>query len=430
MKFVYALAVVVWAASAVSAQVVRGTPSIALPALAAPHLSAPSIAAPLTAIPELRVLGVPGPGVTPAHIEAIKALAIQTGSAIVIHGSRQTGFSHHTGKPFTPSADLNLGVIGSPDKIQSIQWDGPKIAVASVEDAVGRGHLVVAPAPVQLSGDIGLLQKYARRWRTDEQLTKLAATPASPKFRFAVIGDAEPGRFWFSRTLFNLPGVFWRLLKRADASRPDFILQLGDMVSRGTVANFRAFIRGLYLVRPKTPYLTMIGNHDRHKPHGITNDRVYRTTFGSTDYSFTRGGWRFVVVDSSAGRITWPQLAWLAGQLSPTVPTVVFTHIPPAQLSEWTDWGSMKGAGGFKEGSEIFMRLMSANKVARVYMGHIHGLGTLERGGVKYVLSGGGGSPLYPGPKLRLHHWLSVEAGPQGLVETVHAADGSTFPLR
>ena len=77
------------------------------------------------------------------------------------------------------------------------------------------------------------------------------------------------------------------------------------------------------------------------------------------------------------------------------------------------------------------MSLMSANKVARVYMGHIHGLGVLERGGVKYVLTGGGGSPLYPGPvKQRLHHWLSVEAGPEGLVETVHTADGSTFPLR
>jgi len=104
------------------------------------------------------------------------------------------------------------------------------------------------------------------------------------------------------------------------------------------------------------------------------------------------------------------------------VPTVVFTHIPPAPLSEWTDWGALKGAGGFKEGSQAFMDLMTVNKVARVYMGHIHGLGTLERGG---------GSPLFPGPvKKKLPHWLSVEAGPNGLVETVHAADGSSFPLR
>ena len=99
------------------------------------------------------------------------------------------------------------------------------------------------------------------------------------------------------------------------------------------MANFWAFTRGLFSAGPKTPYLTALGNHDRHKPHGVTNDRLYRATFGSPDYSFTRGGWRFVVVDSSAGRMTKAQLEWLAGQLDPAVPTVIFTHIPPAPLS-------------------------------------------------------------------------------------------------
>ena len=246
-----------------------------------------------------------------------------------------------------------------------------------------------------------------------------------------MIGDAEPGRFWFSRKLFNEPGVFWRLLSRANVSSPDFILQLGDMVSRGTVSNFWSFIRGLASAGLRSPYLTVLGNHDRFKPHGVTNDDVYRATFGSPDYVFERGGWRFVVVDSSAGRILPSQLAWLSSVLDAKVPTVVFTHIPPAPLSEWTDWGRFKGAGGFKQGAAEFMALLSERKVSRVYMGHIHGLGTLVRGGVTYVLTGGGGSPLYPGPvKRKLHHWLSVEAGPDGLVETVHAADGTSSPLR
>lgn len=434
MNVVYALAAVLTAAGAASAQVVvtRALPSApSVSALSVPALAAPSIADfPLgPSLFGLRVLGVPGPGLTPAHIEAAKALAVRTGEAVFIHGSRQTGFSYHTGLPFSPSADLNLGVIGP----SHIPWDGKSARAASIEDAVGRGHLVVAPAPLRLPRDLEALRHQARKWRTDEQLTKLAASPRSSgeKFRFAVIGDAEPGRFWFSRNLFNTPGVFWKLLARADRSGADFIFQLGDMVSRGTTFNFWTFIRGLFSVGPQTPYLTAIGNHDRHKPHGITNDRVYRAAFGSPDYAFDRGGRRFIVLDSSAGRVTPVQLAWLAGLLNPDVPTVVFTHIPPAPLSEWTDWGALKGAGGFKEGSEAFMRLMSANKVQRVYMGHIHGLGVLERGGVKYVLTGGGGSPLYPGPvKQRLHHWLSVEAGPGGLIETVHAADGSSFPLR
>ncbi|OGR96348.1 MAG: hypothetical protein A2V88_14510 [Elusimicrobia bacterium RBG_16_66_12] len=288
-------------------------------------------------------------------------------------------------------------------------------------------------APVRPRGEFETLQEYARPWRTNAQLAKLAAAPHGPggSFRFAVIGDAEPGRFWITRRLFSKPGVFWRLLARADRSGSDFIFQLGDMVSRGTSAGFLAFIRGLFASGTRTPYLTALGNHDRHKPHGVTHDRMYRAAFGSPDYSFTRGGWRFVVVDSSVGRVTEAQLKWLEGELDPAVPAVVFTHIPPAPLSEWTDWGRLKGAGGFKEGGEEFMRLMSAKKVARVYMGHIHGLGVLERGGVKYVLTGGGGSPLFPGPvKRRLHHWLSVEVLPEGLTETVHADDGSSFPLR
>lgn len=419
MTVVFALAAAFAAAGAAPAQVLARLPPSAPPvspsALVAPVLSAPAIGE-LPLAPSLlgtRVLGVPGPGVTPEHLAAVKALAERTGEARFIHAG-------------------GVGVIGAPAQAPDL-WDGRAARAATIEDAVGLGHLVVAPAPARLTRDLEALRHQARRWRTDEQLARLAATPrpSGEAFRFAVIGDAEPGRFWFSRTLFNTPGVFWKLLARADRSDSDFIFQLGDMVSRGTTFNFWSFIRGLFSAGPKTPYLTAIGNHDRHKPHGITHDRAYRAAFGSPDYAFDRGGRRFIVLDSSAGRVTPAQLAWLEGLLAPGVPTVVFTHMPPAPLSEWTDWGSLKGAGGFKEGSEAFMRLMSANKVQRVYMGHIHGLGVLERGGVKYVLTGGGGSPLFPGPvKTRLHHWLSVEAGPGGIVETVHAADGTSFPLR
>jgi hypothetical protein len=421
MNVMYALAAAFAAAGAASAQVIvprlpaMSAPSISAPALQAPALSAPSVELPL--MPSLlgtRILGVAAPGVTPAHIEAVKVMAEQSGTPVVIRGIR--------------GAVLDLAVVGAPRDM----WDG-KDSYASIEDAVGLRHMVVAPAPGALPGALGVLQKNARPLRTDEQLAKLASTSRAPSdsFRFAVIGDAEPGRFWISRKVFGKPGVFWRLLAHADRSGSDFIFQMGDMVSRGTPSRFWAFLRKMFVVNPRTPYLTAIGNHDRHKPHGITNDRVYRAVFGGTNYSFTRGGWRFVVVDSSAGRVTKAQLEWLAGQLDPAVPTVVFTHIPPAPLSEWTDFGGVKGAGGFKEGSQAFMDLMSANKVSRVYMGHIHGLGVLERGGVKYVLTGGGGSPLFPGPvKVRLHHWLSVEAGPDGIVETVRADDGTSFPLR
>jgi 3',5'-cyclic AMP phosphodiesterase CpdA len=412
-----------------------------LPAYALPIL--PAASAPLSAAPAT-VMGNPGPGVTPAHVAALQRLADATNQAWFIHGSRQTGTRHKDGSAFTAASDLDLGVIGPPDTIFqhfNAAWDGvpdvthgPMASAPSAEVAVARGHLVVAPQSPEPAGELGAARSLAAPFRTTEQLTRLTKTTRAPgeTFRFTVIGDAEPGRFWFSRALFNKnPDAFWQLLSRADRSGSDFIVQLGDMVSRGIIRNFVEFFRRLRAAALGTPYLTVIGNHDRHSPHGVTNDRVYRSLFGGTDYAFTRGGWRFVTVDTSAGRLTAEQLAWLRETLSEDMPTIVFTHMPPAPLGEWTDFAGRKGAGGFKEGSDEFMRLMSERGVSRVYMGHVHGLGVLDRGGVRYVLTGGGGSPLFPGPvKERLHHALSVEVEPNGLIETVHPLDGKPFPLR
>jgi 3',5'-cyclic AMP phosphodiesterase CpdA len=281
--------------------------------------------------------------------------------------------------------------------------------------------------------DLAPVVRLAEPFRTENQLARLAERPRAEgeRYRFAVIGDAEPGRFWFSRALFNRDrDAFWsKLLPRADRSGADFIMQLGDMVSRGIPRNFRAFFARLRAAAPRTPYLTVIGNHDRRSPHGETDSIVYRALFGPTDYSFERAGRRFVVVDNSAGKITPAQLDWLREQLKGDKPAIVFTHMPPAPLTEWTDFGAL-GTGGFKDGAREFMRLMSERKVARVYMGHVHGFGVLERGGVRYVLTGGGGSPLFPGPvKERFHHSLTVDDGPDGIVETVHRADGTSFRL-
>ena len=399
-------------------------------------------AAPLAAAPPA-VAGVPGPGVAPAHVIAVQRLADETGRAWFIHGSRQTGTRRRDGAAFTAASDLDLGVVGEPSDMAEAsreRWDGvpdavhgPDAFAPSVEEAAASGHLVVSPRRAPAAGLHGWLQRAAAPWRTASQLARLsgAPRPAGEPFRFAVIGDAEPGRFWIWRKLFNrAPGAFWRLLARADASGPDFIVQLGDMVSRGVVRNFVDFFVRLRAAAPRAPYLTVIGNHDRRSPHGVTDSAVYRSLFGGTNYAFERGGWRFVVVDSSARRITRDQLAWLDRTLAADKPTVVFTHMPPAPLGEWTDFGR-KGSGGFKEGAAEFMRLMSERKVARVYMGHVHALGVLDRGGVRYVLTGGGGSPLFPGPvRTRLHHALTVDVGADGPVETVHPLDGAPYLLR
>ena len=197
------------------------------------------------------------------------------------------------------------------------------------------------------------------------------------------------------------------------------------MVTRGLAKDFRELFSLLERAGARLPFLTVLGNHDRHKPHGVTNARLYETLLGPANYWFDRGGVRFVVVDSSAGRVLPKQLAWLEKALATEKTKIVFTHMPPLPLRAWT-----RGVGGFKAGSAEFMELMSRHRVSRVYMGHIHGLDTIDRDGVRYVLSGGGGSPLYPGPVKRvLHHALEVEVDASGVREIVHPLEGAPFPL-
>lgn len=378
------------------------------------------------------VVGEPGPGITPLHVSGVQRLADRIGAPLFMYGSRQSGTSVHTGKPWRPSSDLDLGVVGGAEELfhaYGAPWrhvpdilHPPMTLASSLGEAVERGGLVVLPRPgrrVEEQSAVSDLQMKFEDWATRNQLTRLAETKRgdAETFSFALIGDSEPGRFWWSRALFNKPGIFRKILSAANESSADFILQLGDMVSRGTPGRFRRFLEELGAAGLLKPYLTVIGNHDRRKPHGLTDSHLYRALFGGTNYWFERGGYRIIIVDSSAGQVTKGQLEWLERSLNTPRRKIVLTHIPPASLP-WTT----AGLGGFKKGAEAFMDLMARAKVDRVYMGHIHGYGEHDDRGVKYVLTGGGGSALFPGAKVdrREHHWLTVTAGPGGVTETLH----------
>jgi len=271
------------------------------------------------------------------------------------------------------------------------------------------------------------LEDASAPWRTSSQLERLAHKPAASDgaVRFAVLGDAEPGRFWIWRRLFNVPGVFERQLKDVQRRRLDFTMQLGDMVSRGTDRNFLAFFRDLARWGVSKPYLTVIGNHDRRFPHGVSDSRLYRSLLGRTNYCFDRGPARFVVLDSSTQRLRSRQLDWLARVLDTRLRKAVFMHMPPASLREWTDFGGLRGIGGFRRGADRLLDILSERRTDRVYLGHIHGFGVQDLRGVRFVLTGGGGSPLFPsGVRDRFHHYLVVRVSPDGFRETVRFLDG------
>ena len=280
-------------------------------------------------------------------------------------------------------------------------------------------------------------------------LARLA--PAGGAFSFGVIGDAEHGRFWWERVFSPEKAAFvnqWRALQAAGV---DFAFQLGDFVSEGTAENYRAHVKVVSAEAAK-PLLRCIGNHDRARPNGDADKSLYDAVFGARDYYFDHGGWRFVSLDSSDRKVTTAQLAWLKAALAVPGPKVLFTHVPPAYIKSLTplkevgeleapttDKDADKSAlsdfftNYFKDGASEFEDLVSNGGVKAVYMGHIHAFWAADHRGVRYIISGGGGSPLYPlppgYPKKKFAHVLRVLADKNGLTETVVPYKGAPFVL-
>jgi 3',5'-cyclic AMP phosphodiesterase CpdA len=288
----------------------------------------------------------------------------------------------------------------------------------------------------------------------DAMLARLTPLPTGAPFTFGVIGDAEHGRFWWERIFSPEKAAFLNQWRALQAAGVDFAFQLGDFVSEGDAELYRDHV-SLVEREAVKPLLRCPGNHDRSRPNGEADKNLYDAVFGPRDYYFDRSGWRFVSLDSSDRKVTGTQLAWLKAALAVPGPKVIFTHVPPdyiksiaplkevGELEAWStdlvEQGNQKSAlsdfftNYFKDGSSEFEELVSNNGVKAVYMGHIHAFWAADHRGVRYIISGGGGSPLYPlppgYPKKRFAHTLNVAVNPSGLVETVVPYKGAPFVL-
>ncbi|MBI5595683.1 MAG: metallophosphoesterase [Elusimicrobia bacterium] len=313
----------------------------------------------------------------------------------------------------------------------------------------GRGALAV-PGEAPALGAVGPLDTEVPEdiaaarpvWGTEAMQARLAASPSrGGDLSFAVIGDAEPGRFFWERWFNPGADAFARQLDELQTRSPELVIQLGDFVSRGIPKNYRKYLV-LLAKHARLPIFHAQGNHDRSQPNGPADKNLYRAVFGPGDYFVDRGAWRLVVFDSSDYAATGAQLDWLDSALDTERPTMVFMHIPPVYLK-----GLIKSvepppddddkflSGWFEGGSGRFREILSRRKVRRVYMGHIHAFGVAELDGTKYVLTAGGGSPLYPlppgYPRRRRAHYIRVEAGADGSIhEMVRELDGTEFPIR
>ena len=231
----------------------------------------------------------------------------------------------------------------------------------------------------------------------------------SSKFSFVVFGDNRAGDP-------ACDAVYKKVLAAALERKPDFIVNTGDQIDKpGNIEHWKRFWELSKSVA--VPYYLTVGNHDIHMEVAGSED-TYKAQVDLPGhelyYSFVAGNSLFIVLDSyitgEDKRITGEQLKWLEQVLAASKQkhTFVFVHHPL-----YPEKGKGKHHGNsldrYKVERDRLHALFMKHKVTAVLAGHEHLYLRKNIDGVTYIITGGGGAPLYAKDEDGgFHHYVLV----------------------
>lgn len=196
-----------------------------------------------------------------------------------------------------------------------------------------------------------------------------------------------------------------------DTEKPEFIVQLGDLVEDGGAgvdpANYQAGVDSLK--QSGVPVYHVVGNHDL--VHNSEEELCEMTGHDQLYYSFDQGEFHFITLmnrfpekmpptdeirrRAAAGDLSFleasiddAQLEWLRQDLSQTdKPTIVFVHF---SLADQDLSGNFWFQGRptlclIKNRAEVRQILADSGKVKAVFNGHIHWNHIMHHDGIPYI---------------------------------------------
>jgi PKD repeat protein len=249
------------------------------------------------------------------------------------------------------------------------------------------------------------------------------AIPGAAPFRFAVYGDTR-----------SQPEQHSAVVNAIVASAPRIILHTGDFVSDGRVDSSwqSEFFDPAQPLIENTTLFPCLGNHE-------WNADLYYRCFdppqGGGDYheqwySFDYANCHLTVIDSNADyKPGSQQYSWLVDDLQSADNEWCFViqHHPAY---------SSGPHGGLQEIQDHLVPLYESNHVDMVFSGHDHLYERSYKNGVYYIVTGGGGAPLYtpdqnPNPYQqyaeKTYHHCTIEVMGTALTLRAHHTDGSVF---
>lgn len=214
---------------------------------------------------------------------------------------------------------------------------------------------------------------------------KTAPEPGA-SFEFVVFGD--------TRTRHELHQKIVDAIVKRD---PEIVVHTGDLVSDGTDTElWPIFFNIEKELLKKAAFFPVLGNHERN------SKQFYEFFDVSTPYySFNWGSAHFTILNTDVGNVAisaaakesfWAeQLKWLEDDLAKSKKAefrFVVMHHPP--------FTAVKRRQGDNRLASQTVPLFEKYKVHAVFNGHDHNYQRHVVNGVTYVVTGGGGAPLYP----------------------------------
>lgn len=243
---------------------------------------------------------------------------------------------------------------------------------------------------------------------------RLPSPSPLPVFRFAVLGD------WGAGT--EAQAEVAATMCRARRDEPfDVVVTTGDNFynpdGRATEENFSP--SRCLTEHPGHSWRATWGNHD------LAGDSTLVTLGSDRTYQWSAASADFFMLDSNRARDA-AQTAWLSDALSKSsaaLKIAVFHHPPFTESLHPPDQAVR----------ESWVPLFVAHEVTLVLNGHSHAYERAVVDGVNYVVSGGGGAPIYPCVRDEtlvqvcesMYHFLLIEVSGSKVEIRVITRDGS-----
>ncbi len=220
---------------------------------------------------------------------------------------------------------------------------------------------------------------------------------------FGTAGDAkEPFTFLVYGDCRSRPDLHKAVVEAMLEEQAAFAVNTGDLVADGTKT--RLWYQFFKVERPllrQLPMYPVLGNHELYSSwtRGLAAFRRYFSVPQNgpnrgVTYSFVHGNSLFLVLDSNSSFVGTAQTSWARTQLEAAASSSAIAHI--FVFLHHSPYAS--GIHGENEDAQIagLPRLFTKYGVDAVFAGHDHVYERGEADGLRYIISGGCGAPLYP----------------------------------